>query len=194
MDAEEKKQVSSSSCVSLRSDNSIDEPPCFSEQEGNSPCTKTDSMNANNESRPTCLSLRSDRSKSPPPEFCFGDTDDRNVIPVTSQLPVGGPQATIKDCGLEFPPLIDNWTKEHVRDWLSGAAWNNPEIQRMLLRIKGKSENGEIYVHYGTQKVLVRPVYLGDIRSGYSCEEVSFYLGFTMEGPVAYNIKYENEQ
>uniref|UniRef100_I3K5H7 SAM domain-containing protein n=1 Tax=Oreochromis niloticus TaxID=8128 RepID=I3K5H7_ORENI len=79
--------------------------------------------------------------------------------------------------------------------WQSGAAWNYPEVQRELLRIKGKSENGELYVNYGANlKILVRPVYLGDIRSGYSQEEVSFYLGFTMEGPVAYNIKYVNDQ
>ncbi|XP_071319421.1 sterile alpha motif domain-containing protein 9-like [Trachinotus anak] len=79
--------------------------------------------------------------------------------------------------------------------WQSGAAWNEPEVQKKLLRVKGKSENGDIYVSYGGNlKMLVRPVYLGDIRSGYSREDVSFYLGFTMEGPVAYNIKYENDQ
>ncbi|XP_041641407.1 sterile alpha motif domain-containing protein 9-like [Cheilinus undulatus] len=79
--------------------------------------------------------------------------------------------------------------------WQSGEAWNEPEIQKKLLRIKGQSEQGDIYVNYGgTHKMQVRPVYLGDIRSGYSREEVSFYLGFTLEGPVAYNIKYENEK
>ncbi|XP_040923060.1 sterile alpha motif domain-containing protein 9-like [Toxotes jaculatrix] len=79
--------------------------------------------------------------------------------------------------------------------WQSGAAWKEPEVQSKLLRIKGKSENGDIYVSYGgSLKMPVRPVYLGDIRSGYSREDVSFYLGFTMEGPVAYDIKYENVQ
>ncbi|KAM9770664.1 sterile alpha motif domain-containing protein 9-like [Menidia menidia] len=78
--------------------------------------------------------------------------------------------------------------------WQSGAAWNVPEVQKELLRIKGKLEKGEIFVNYGgSLNMFVRPVYLGDIRSGYSREEVSFYLGFTMEGPVAYNIKYEND-
>ncbi|XP_074518573.1 sterile alpha motif domain-containing protein 9-like [Halichoeres trimaculatus] len=78
--------------------------------------------------------------------------------------------------------------------WQSGAAWNEPEIQKKLLRVRGHSEQGEIYVNYaGNLKMQVRPVYLGDIRSGYSREEVTFYLGFTMEGPVAYNIKYQNE-
>ncbi|XP_061581698.1 sterile alpha motif domain-containing protein 9 [Cololabis saira] len=79
--------------------------------------------------------------------------------------------------------------------WQSGAAWNKPEVQKELLRVKGKSENREIYVNYGgSLKMVVRPVYLGDIRSGHSRDEVSFYLGFTMSGPVAYNIKYENDQ
>ncbi|CAJ1053394.1 Hypothetical predicted protein [Xyrichtys novacula] len=83
--------------------------------------------------------------------------------------------------------------KLHVL-WQSGEAWNQPEIQKKLLRIEGQSEQGEIYVNYGgALKMQVRPVYLGDIRSGYSREKLSFYLGFTMEGPVAYNIKYENE-
>lgn len=86
-------------------------------------------------------------------------------------------------------------SRKHHHLWQSGAAWNRPEVQYELLRIKGKSENGEIYVNYGANlKILVRPVYLGDIRSGYSQEEVSFYLGFTMEGPVAYNVKYVNDQ
>ncbi|XP_034543334.1 sterile alpha motif domain-containing protein 9-like [Notolabrus celidotus] len=79
--------------------------------------------------------------------------------------------------------------------WQSGAAWNEPEIQKKLLRVQGHSEQGEIFVNYGGNlRMQVRPVYLGDIRSGYSREQVSFYLGFTMEGPVAYNVKYENEQ
>lgn len=77
--------------------------------------------------------------------------------------------------------------------WQSGAAWNEPEVQMKLLRIQGKAENGDLYINYsGNLKLLVRPAYLGDIRSGSSCEEVSFYLGFTMGGPVAYGITYEN--
>lgn len=78
--------------------------------------------------------------------------------------------------------------------WQSGKAWSHPQVQRKLQRVIGKSENGDIYVNYGGNlKMLVRPVYLGDIRSGYSREDVSFYLGFTMEGPVAYDIKYGND-
>ncbi|GLD57701.1 sterile alpha motif domain-containing protein 9-like protein [Lates japonicus] len=93
-----------------------------------------------------------------------------------------------------FMIMTNNFSEDYIKK-TSGAAWNEPEVQEKLLRVKGKSENGEIYVNYGGNlKMLVRPVYLGDIRSGYSREDVSFYLGFTMEGPVAYNIKYENDQ
>uniref|UniRef100_A0A672ZUE0 SAM domain-containing protein n=1 Tax=Sphaeramia orbicularis TaxID=375764 RepID=A0A672ZUE0_9TELE len=82
-------------------------------------------------------------------------------------------------------------TMHHL--WQSGAAWYEPEVQMKLLRIRGKSENGDLYINYsGNLKLLVRPAYLGDIRSGCSCEDVSFYLGFTMEGPVAYGITYVN--
>uniref|UniRef100_A0A3B4BAJ0 Uncharacterized protein n=1 Tax=Periophthalmus magnuspinnatus TaxID=409849 RepID=A0A3B4BAJ0_9GOBI len=84
----------------------------------------------------------------------------------------------------------DNPNLHHV--WHSGLAWSNQKIQEKLLRVKGSSENGDIYVTYGANtKIMIRPAYLGDIRSGYSREEVSFYIGFTLEGPVAYNVKYE---
>uniref|UniRef100_A0A3B5M4R3 SAM domain-containing protein n=1 Tax=Xiphophorus couchianus TaxID=32473 RepID=A0A3B5M4R3_9TELE len=79
--------------------------------------------------------------------------------------------------------------------WQSGAAWNEPQVEKELLRVKGICENGEISVNYeGNLKIPVRPAYLGDIRSGCSREPISFYLGFTMEGPVAYNIKYLTAQ
>ncbi|XP_072318722.1 sterile alpha motif domain-containing protein 9-like [Eucyclogobius newberryi] len=76
--------------------------------------------------------------------------------------------------------------------WHSGLAWSTHKIQEKLLRVKGRSENGDIYVTYGANtKILIRPAYLGDIRSGSSREEVSFYIGFTLEGPVAYDVKYK---
>ncbi|MBN3319490.1 SAM9L protein, partial [Atractosteus spatula] len=78
--------------------------------------------------------------------------------------------------------------------WQSGAIWREKTVQNLLLRVKGTTENGDVYVHYdGNLKIPVRPVYLGGVRSGYSIEKVSFYLGFSMEGPVAYNIEYLND-
>ncbi|XP_051993060.1 sterile alpha motif domain-containing protein 9-like [Xyrauchen texanus] len=78
--------------------------------------------------------------------------------------------------------------------WQSGAIWRELEVQNLLQRVMGKTENGDIYVDYGGNlKIPVRPVYLGGLRSGCSLEEVSFFLGFTMEGPVAYDIKYATD-
>ncbi|XP_033823144.1 sterile alpha motif domain-containing protein 9-like [Periophthalmus magnuspinnatus] len=87
-------------------------------------------------------------------------------------------------------PSDGNTNFHHL--WHSGLAWSTPSVQEKLLRVKGRSENGDIYVTYGANiKIMIRPAYLGDIRSGYSREEVSFYIGFTLEGPVAYDVKYE---
>ncbi|CAL8329232.1 unnamed protein product [Lota lota] len=92
-----------------------------------------------------------------------------------------------------YPTLSGQTCRAHYL-WQSGVVWKDPDVQKMLLRVKGKSESRGIYVHYpGNVKIPVRPVYLGDIRSGGSQEIVSFYLGFSMEGPVAYDIKYEND-
>ena len=94
---------------------------------------------------------------------------------------------------LKHSTLIDKTCKAHYL-WQSGVVWKDPDVKKMLLRVKGKSESHSIYVYYpGNVKIPVRPVYLGDIRSGGSQEIVSFYLGFSMEGPVAYDIQYEND-
>ncbi|KAL4604998.1 sterile alpha motif domain-containing protein 9-like [Arapaima gigas] len=86
----------------------------------------------------------------------------------------------------------DESTKLHL--WMSGAVWREKEVEKLLDRVKGTTENGEIYLRYpGNLKIPVRPVYLGGIRSGGSIENVSFYLGFSMDGPVAYDIKYLND-
>uniref|UniRef100_A0A8C6SRS9 Uncharacterized protein n=1 Tax=Neogobius melanostomus TaxID=47308 RepID=A0A8C6SRS9_9GOBI len=70
------------------------------------------------------------------------------------------------------------------------SSWEN---QVKLLRVKGHTVNGDIYVTYGTNtKIMIRSAFRGDIRSGCSREEVSFYIGFTLEGPVAYGVEYEN--
>lgn len=91
--------------------------------------------------------------------------------------------------------VIDSDKRKNIHQlWQSGGIWKEPGVERLLLRIKGKTENGEIYVYYpGNVRIPVRPVYLGGLRSGYSMEEVTVYLGFTMEGPAAYDLKYVND-
>ncbi|XP_036614332.1 sterile alpha motif domain-containing protein 9-like [Trichosurus vulpecula] len=74
----------------------------------------------------------------------------------------------------------------------SGAVWEEKKVQELLLRLRGRAEGELIYVEYGRDekiKIPVRPVFLGRLRSGRSIEKVSFYLGFSLEGPLAYGIE-----
>ncbi|XP_034149517.1 sterile alpha motif domain-containing protein 9 [Esox lucius] len=77
--------------------------------------------------------------------------------------------------------------------WRSGNIFKEKEIIDRLYRVNGTVEQSELYAKYGQLKIPVRPAYIGAIRSGYSAENVSFFLGFAIDGPLAYNIRYENE-
>ncbi|XP_075443454.1 sterile alpha motif domain-containing protein 9-like [Ascaphus truei] len=76
--------------------------------------------------------------------------------------------------------------------WQCGDIWKEKHIENLLLRVHGRTENNLIYVECGNEeriKIPVRPVYLGQLRSGKSIERVSFYLGFSMDGLIAYDIE-----
>ncbi|KAM8979959.1 sterile alpha motif domain-containing protein 9-like [Sarcophilus harrisii] len=76
--------------------------------------------------------------------------------------------------------------------WQSGDVWKDEEVQKLLLRLSGRADSELIYVDYGRDekiKIPVRPVFLGRLRSGKSIEKVSFYLGFSIGGPLAYDIE-----
>ncbi|XP_044539777.1 sterile alpha motif domain-containing protein 9-like [Gracilinanus agilis] len=76
--------------------------------------------------------------------------------------------------------------------WQSGDVWKEEKVEKLLLRLKGRTDGELIYVDYGKDekiKIPVRPVFLGQLRSGRSIERVSFYLGFSISGPLAYDIE-----
>ncbi|XP_036379762.1 sterile alpha motif domain-containing protein 9 [Megalops cyprinoides] len=75
--------------------------------------------------------------------------------------------------------------------WQSADIFKEKLIKDRLLRVNGTIENGEAYIKYGKLKIPVRPAYLGGVRSGCSTENVSFYVGFAIDGPLAYDIQYE---
>ncbi|XP_067864736.1 sterile alpha motif domain-containing protein 9-like [Heterodontus francisci] len=80
--------------------------------------------------------------------------------------------------------------------WQSGEIWKEEEVKKLLLRVNGRTgEDNKVYVEFGSAekiKIPVRPVYLGKLRSGLSIEKISFYLGFSMDGPIAYDIETTN--
>ncbi|KAL4000126.1 small subunit ribosomal protein S11e [Sarotherodon galilaeus] len=76
--------------------------------------------------------------------------------------------------------------------WWNGDIFKEKAIISRLHRVSGTIEQGAVYANYGQQKIPVRPARLSGIRSGFSTEKVSFYIGFAINGPLAYDIKYEN--
>ncbi|XP_029989004.1 sterile alpha motif domain-containing protein 9-like [Sphaeramia orbicularis] len=76
--------------------------------------------------------------------------------------------------------------------WRSGDIFKYEKIINRLHRVSGTIEQGQVYATYGTLKLPVHPALGAGIRSGWSTEKVSFYLGFAIDGPLAYDIQYES--
>ncbi|XP_069770059.1 sterile alpha motif domain-containing protein 9-like [Narcine bancroftii] len=73
--------------------------------------------------------------------------------------------------------------------WQSGEIWKENEVRNLLTRMNGRTgEDNKVYLEFGKFKVPVRPVFLGKLRCGLSIENVSFFLGFSMDGPIAYDV------
>ncbi|XP_043114041.1 sterile alpha motif domain-containing protein 9-like [Puntigrus tetrazona] len=78
--------------------------------------------------------------------------------------------------------------------WQTGEIFKETPINSKLLRVSGTIEQGDVFTEYGNLKIPLRPAFLGGVRSGYSTENVSFYIGFAMDGPLANDIQYENDR
>ncbi|XP_029913094.1 sterile alpha motif domain-containing protein 9-like [Myripristis murdjan] len=74
--------------------------------------------------------------------------------------------------------------------WFTGEAWKMPEIAQMLKHVSGWTEDGKVYLE-GPQrnKFEIPALYTLSVPPGN--ENVTFYLGFTLRGPVAVNITVE---
>ncbi|XP_066497566.1 sterile alpha motif domain-containing protein 9-like [Hoplias malabaricus] len=71
--------------------------------------------------------------------------------------------------------------------WFRGELWKTAEIADVLRRVTGWTENGTVYLEGPKkQKFPVHALYVHSVP--YGNENVTFYLGFTFRGPVAYNI------
>lgn len=94
------------------------------------------------------------------------------------------PKATLDQC-------FDS-VRERNALWQRADVFRNKEIQDRLLRVDGIIQQGMVYTQYGTLQIPVRPTYLGGM-SAYSTEKVTFYLGFAIDGPLAYDIQYTDD-
>ncbi|NWH48005.1 SAM9L protein, partial [Fregata magnificens] len=74
--------------------------------------------------------------------------------------------------------------------WQSGNIWKEQAVQDLLLPLYGRAEGKVIYVDYGsneTFRIPVQPVPSCLLKNGPNIERVSFYLGFSIAGLLAYN-------
>ncbi|XP_062982747.1 sterile alpha motif domain-containing protein 9-like [Elgaria multicarinata webbii] len=95
--------------------------------------------------------------------------------------------------------IIKSWhkTRSKMSDelsalWQSGEIWKTDVVKHLLLRLNGRAEDNLVYVDYGLDediRIPARPVFLGQLKSGRSIERVSFYLGFSIGGLIAYDIE-----
>nr|XP_046158007.1 sterile alpha motif domain-containing protein 9-like [Oncorhynchus gorbuscha] len=98
------------------------------------------------------------------------------------------PKAKLDEC---FAHVARKARTNLAQLWRSGDIFKDKKIIDRLCRVNGTMEEGELYANYGQLKIPVRPAYLGGISSGFSTEKVSFFVGFAIDGPLAYDIKYE---
>ncbi|NWI24418.1 SAM9L protein, partial [Sula dactylatra] len=74
--------------------------------------------------------------------------------------------------------------------WQSGNIWKEQAVQDLLLPLHGRTEDKIIYIDYGsneTFRIPVQPVPSCISKNGPNVERVSFYLGFSIAGLLAYN-------
>lgn len=95
------------------------------------------------------------------------------------------------------PQLDENFLPKMSRDnlgqlWQNGDIFKEKAIIKRLHRVSGIIEQGEVYANYGKMKIPVHPALIRGTMRCYSTEKVSFYLGFAINGPLAYDIRYEN--
>ncbi|XP_066484759.1 sterile alpha motif domain-containing protein 9-like [Tiliqua scincoides] len=76
--------------------------------------------------------------------------------------------------------------------WQSGKIWKTERAKQVLLRLNGTARNNIVYVDFGNDEnmeIPAQPSFLGKLMRGYSTERVSFFLGFSLQGLIAYDIE-----
>ncbi|XP_076121343.1 sterile alpha motif domain-containing protein 9-like isoform X2 [Alosa pseudoharengus] len=71
--------------------------------------------------------------------------------------------------------------------WFRGEVWKMPEIAKLCKHVAGWTEDGTVYLEGPRRRKFNIPA-LNTGSVPYGNENVTFYLGFTFRGPVAYNI------
>ncbi|NXI70687.1 SAM9L protein, partial [Anseranas semipalmata] len=76
--------------------------------------------------------------------------------------------------------------------WQSGNIWKEKAVRDLLLPLHGRAEGTVIYVNYGSNepfRIPVQPAPSCLLKNGPNIQRVSFYLGFSIAGLLAYNVQ-----
>ncbi|XP_072185769.1 sterile alpha motif domain-containing protein 9-like [Excalfactoria chinensis] len=76
--------------------------------------------------------------------------------------------------------------------WQKGNIWEEKAVRDLLLPLDGRAEGTVIYVNYGSNehiRIPVQPALSCLSKNGPNIQRVSFYLGFSIAGLLAYNIQ-----
>ncbi|KAA0705808.1 Sterile alpha motif domain-containing protein 9-like [Triplophysa tibetana] len=83
--------------------------------------------------------------------------------------------------------FIKGTFNERRLKWQGGEVWTNPEVVRLLKRVDGYTENGNLFIKLSKNNIRVIPLFSASLPS--SNENMTFYLGFSFHGVVAFDIK-----
>ncbi|XP_051490980.1 sterile alpha motif domain-containing protein 9-like [Apus apus] len=85
--------------------------------------------------------------------------------------------------------LISGSLDERRMKWLNGTVWNIANIRDILRRVSGWTKDRKLYMCGHVKEFPILPLHLDSLPSGN--ENVTFYLGFSFNGLVAFDIKVE---
>ncbi|XP_046894856.1 sterile alpha motif domain-containing protein 9-like isoform X3 [Hypomesus transpacificus] len=84
---------------------------------------------------------------------------------------------------------IKGTISERRLKWLGGEVWTNPEVVQLLKRVEGWTEGGHLFVRANTKGSKIRVFPRNSASLPNSNENVTFYLGFSFDGAVAFDIQ-----
>ncbi|KAM6297625.1 sterile alpha motif domain-containing protein 9-like [Aegotheles albertisi] len=86
--------------------------------------------------------------------------------------------------------LIPGSLDERRMKWLHGTVWNIAKISNILKSVSGWTRDRSLFIRGHMKEFPILPLHLDSVPPGN--ENVTFYLGFSFKGLVAFNIKVVN--
>ncbi|XP_036439122.1 sterile alpha motif domain-containing protein 9-like [Colossoma macropomum] len=74
-------------------------------------------------------------------------------------------------------------------DWGNGQLWRDSGIQKLLLRVRGVFRKQQLFAYVEDKEIAIYSDQAFVLYQG----PASFFLGFTIKGPVAYDLRFEHD-